>query len=151
MDEGCDVFYIAGSKGDTKVQKIQAIIPETEINIIEENDKNEFLLSEQIEDENILILSGSEKSVVSSLKEQISEFRILYMTRNYAIWGKPNSESYMHADKNAINRLESVPLGDVVEAELVEEAEDNSTDSTETEMNTDADEKETDMEELGEA
>lgn len=131
------VYYMAGADGDSKVPKIQALIPEKKIELVKSDERKEFLLSEEWNDENSIIITGSEDSILTRGEEEFTEFRILYLTDNYAIWGHKNGEVSDIVDAKVIDRLETIPLSTVKATEIqsteAPDPEEELVDATETE------------------
>lgn len=125
------IYYLQKSERDDGSVVLQSLIPDKEIHLIENQQKEKELFYEEMNNssENTLIITGTGKSVLNELKEEkIPGFRLMYMTENYALWAPATSLVYEEAEAEISKRVE------YPEEKEIEEASDEEEEDADTEI-----------------
>lgn len=117
--EGTEFFYLGGSASDETIVILQSLIPEKEIRIIPDDQKEREKIYKEIREnpKKTVLLTGCEESWTEEIgEEKLPSYRINYMTRRLAVWTDPDDETH-EAVEAAVTKLLENPGRKKVELE----------------------------------
>lgn len=100
--------YYLLSGGETRDAVIlQSLMPKNAVRLVKASDQAEFLATELEEVGDPVVYTGTGASLIESLaREELEDYRLLYMTESIAVWAKRDSETCIRLDEAILSRLE---------------------------------------------
>lgn len=118
-------IYFEGSGSDEGITVIQSLMPNVAIRQIKDSEEEQSVnFSTEMTEKTVVLTGSDERAWNRTVKEGMSDFQILYMTQNYALWTRRGSELYVELEEQLTNRVETLEKAkteNVSEEELLEE------------------------------
>ena len=121
--------YLMGTGSDQNLSILQSLTPDQSIQMEKNNGKERAEFYEEVRNgeraADVIITGTGEGLVEETMPEELPEYRLIYMTRSYALWAKRGSETEQSLEEKVSGRLQYLELRSIVdqETELISDEE----------------------------
>lgn len=120
LGEEQECYYYAEGGIEKELVILQSLAPRQEIQIIQNDKKEQNKFFELLQDETQtpVILSKTGKKITErTFPEKLPEYKLLYMTGQYALWARRGSQAETAIEQIVEQRMEQLPLHSSIDTE----------------------------------
>lgn len=107
-----ECWYLKGTGHDNNIVVLQSLIPKHEIKLVENSiqEREELYTDIRETGSDVILITGVGSAIRTEIEEELPEFRLLYMTDQYALWADQESDSCAQIQNGVSRRIETPAL-----------------------------------------